>query len=170
MRVAVLVEEKYQVLEVWYPYYRLREEGVETVMLGTGRFSSYPSKEGYPAPEELSIKKADANYFDGVVIPGGWAPDFLRRHRQINEFVKKMHKQEKLVASICHGGWVLVSANILNGKKATCFSAIKDDVINAGAEYLDDEVIVDGNIITSRRPDDLPAFCREMIKFLKRSG
>ena len=167
MKVAVLVEDQYQVLEVWYPYLRLREEGIETVLVGTGAKKEYKSKEGYPAFEELSIKDAKVNEFDGVIIPGGYAPDILRRHTEVNTFVRNMHAQNKLVAAICHAGWVLVSAGILKGKKATCFHAIKDDVVNAGAEFIDKEVVVDGNLITSRNPYDLPAFCTQIIKFLK---
>jgi protease I len=165
-KVAVLLEDYYQVLEVWYPYLRLREEGMQTVFVGTGK-GQYKSKEGYPAEEELPIKKAKASDFDAVVVPGGYAPDILRRYAEINNFVKDMFDQGKVVAAICHAGWVLVSAGILKGKKATCFSAIKDDVINAGAEYIDQEVVVDGNLITSRNPYDLPAFCREIVKKLK---
>jgi protease I len=165
-KIAVLVEDRYQVLEVWYPYLRLREEGIETVFVGTGK-QKYESKEGYPAPQELAIDQADANAFDGVVIPGGYAPDILRRYKEINVFVRDLFQKGKLVAAICHAGWVLVSADILRGKKATCFFAIKDDIVNAGATYLDEEVVVDGNLITSREPGDLPAFCREILVFLK---
>ena len=166
-KIAVLVEDHYQVLEVWYPYLRLREEGMETVFVGTGK-KQYSSKEGYPGEQELSIKDVNVDEFDGVVVPGGYAPDILRRHKEINDFVKAMDRKKKLVAAICHAGWVLVSAGVLKGRKATCFSAIKDDVINAGADYLDKEVVVDGNLITSRSPFDLPAFCREIIKYLKK--
>jgi protease I len=167
MKVAVLVEDQYQVLEVWYPYLRLRENGIKTVLVGTGK-KTYKSKEGYPAEEELSVKKAKVDDFAGVVIPGGYAPDILRRHPEINTFVRDMFKTDKVVASICHGGWVLVSADILKGKKATSYSAIKDDVVNAGAQFLDKEVVVDGNLITSRNPYDLPAFCSEILKQLKK--
>ena len=168
MKAAILVEDQYQVLEVWYPYLRLREEGIETILVGTGRKKEYLSKEGEPGPQELSIKNAKADDFTGVVIPGGYAPDILRRHDEVNRFVKEMFDKQKLVAAICHAGWVLVSAGILKGRSATCFSAIKDDVVNAGAEFLDKEVVVDSNLITSRNPYDLPAFMREVIKFLKR--
>lgn len=166
-KVAVLIEDHYQVLEAWYPYLRLREEGIETVFVGTGK-DGYISKEGYPAPQGLSITKAKPGEFDGVVIPGGYAPDLLRRHRSVNMFVRKIFQSDKLVAAICHAGWVLVSAGILREKKATCFFAIKDDLVNAGATYIDKEVVVDGNLITSRNPYDLPAFCREIVKFLKK--
>ncbi|MCM8796949.1 MAG: type 1 glutamine amidotransferase [Candidatus Omnitrophica bacterium] len=164
-RIAVLVEEQYQVLEVWYPYLRLREAGFQALLVGTGK-KEYKSKEGYPAQEELSIQKANIDDFDAVIIPGGWAPDFLRRNAAVNNFVSLMYKKGKIVAAICHGGWVLISAGILKDKKVTCFSAIRDDVMNAGAKYLDKEVVVDDNLITSRNPYDLPAFCREIIKKL----
>ncbi|MDD5154963.1 MAG: type 1 glutamine amidotransferase [Candidatus Omnitrophica bacterium] len=165
-KIAVLLEDHYQVLEVWYPYLRLREEGFQTVFVGTGK-KEYKSKEGYPASAEVAIKDVNIEDFDGVVIPGGYAPDILRRYEEVNSFVRQMHKKNKLVAAICHAGWVLVSAGLLKGKKATCFSAIKDDVINAGAEYIDQEVVADGNLITSRNPYDLPVFCGEIIRFLK---
>ncbi|MFH0790623.1 MAG: type 1 glutamine amidotransferase domain-containing protein [Candidatus Omnitrophota bacterium] len=168
MKIAVLVEDQYQVLEVWYPYLRLREEGIETVLVGTGK-KLYKSKEGYPAEEEVSIEQVKHGDFMGVVIPGGYAPDILRRYEKVNTFVRELFNQNKLVASICHGGWVLVSAGILGGRKATSFSAIKDDIINAGAEFFDREVVVDANLITSRNPYDLPAFCKEIIKFVKES-
>ncbi len=167
-KIAVLIEDHYQVLEAWYPYLRLREEGIDTVFIGTGK-EGYISKEGYPAPQDLSITKAKPGEFDGVVIPGGYAPDILRRHKSINIFVKKIFQSGKLVAAICHAGWVLVSADILRDKKATCFFAIKDDLVNAGATFIDKEVVVDGNLITSRNPYDLPAFCREIVRFLKKT-
>jgi protease I len=127
-KIAVLIEDHYQVLEAWYPYLRLREEGIQTIFVGTGN-DGYISKEGYPAPQELSIAKAKPGEFDGVVIPGGYAPDILRRHKSVNMFVSKIFQSNKLVAAICHAGWVLVSADILHGKKATCFFAIKDDLV-----------------------------------------
>ena len=166
-KVAVLIEDHYQVLEAWYPYLRLREEGMETVFVGPGRQKEYKSKESYPAEEEIPIAKAKTNEFDAVIIPGGYAPDMLRRDQRINKFVKEMFDNKKLVAAICHAGWVLVSAGLLKGKNATCFYAIKDDVVNAGAKFIDKEVVVDDNLITSRNPYDLPAFCREIIKYLK---
>jgi protease I len=167
MKVAVLVEDHYQVLEAWYPYLRLREEGITTVFVGPGRRKEYASKEGYPAPEELPISRARVSDFRGVIIPGGYAPDLLRRNKRILAFVSEIHRSGKLVAAICHAGWVLASAGILPGRRATSFSAIRDDIVNAGAEYVNSEVVVDGNLVTSRAPDDLPAFCREIITLLK---
>lgn len=166
-KIAVLVEDQYQVLEVWYPYLRLREEGFNTVLVGPNK-KEYKSKEGYPCQAEMTVKEARPEDFDGVIIPGGYAPDFLRRHEEINNFVRDLYKKNKLVAGICHAGWVLVSAGVLKDKKATSFSAIRDDIINAGAKFVDQEVVVDGNLVTSRNPYDLPAFCRQIIAFLKK--
>jgi protease I len=165
-RIAILVEDAYQVLEVWYPYLRLMEERMEAVLVGPAK-KEYKSKEGYPALAELSINDVKPDNFDAVIIPGGYAPDILRRYKQINDFVREMYEKKKVVAAICHGGWVLVSAGVLKNKKATAFSAIKDDMVNAGCQFFDKEVVVDANLITSRNPYDLPAFCREIIKQLK---
>ncbi len=165
-KIAILVEDHYQVLEVWYPYLRLKEEGIPVVFVGTGK-KEYKSKEGYSVTVDASIDKVQTKDFAGVVIPGGWAPDFLRRYKEVNVFVRDLFNQGKLVASVCHGGWVLASADVLRGKTATSFMAIKDDVVHAGAKFVDKEVVVDGNLITSRNPFDLPVFCKEIIRFLK---
>ncbi len=165
--VAILVEEQYQILEVWYPFLRLKEEGIPVVTVGSGSKEVYPSKEGYPVKVDRVIHQVVPQEFAGVIIPGGWAPDFMRRYPLMVEFVKKIYEQKGVVASICHGGWMLVSAGICKGHKATCFFAIKDDIIAAGAEYIDAEVVVDRNLITARKPDDLPAFMREIINKLK---
>ncbi|MFM7110505.1 MAG: type 1 glutamine amidotransferase domain-containing protein, partial [Planctomycetota bacterium] len=163
-KVAILVEQQYQEMEVWYPHYRLKEAGATSVLVGPEAGKSYPSKLGYPAVAEKGISHVSADEFDGAVLPGGFAPDFLRRSPAIVSFVQKLHDQGKVLAAICHGPWMLCSTNALRGgRKATCFFAIKDDVVNAGASYSDAEVIRDGNIITSRKPDDLPAFMREMM-------
>ena len=164
--VAVLVEEQYQVLEVWYPLLRLREERIPVVTIGSGSKDVYPSKEGYPVKADKSVDQVKAEEFSGVIIPGGWAPDFLRRYPAMVDFVRKVYKQKGVVAAICHGGWMLVSAGICQGHRATCFFAIKDDMIAAGTEYVDREVVVDKNLITARKPEDLPAFMREIIKQL----
>jgi protease I len=168
VKVAVLIEDHYQVLEVWYPYLRLREDDIETEFVGSGRKKRYESTEGYPAAEERSAVDASAGDYAGVVIPGGYAPDMMRRSKEMISFVREMHAGNRLVAAICHAGWVLASADVLRGKKATCFFAIKDDVVNAGAEYLDKDVVIDGNLITSRNPYDLPRFCAEIVRYLKR--
>jgi protease I len=166
-RVAVLVEQQYQEMEVWYPVYRLREAGCKVVLVGPEAGAIYPSKLGYPAKSDKAAKDVSPDDFDGMVIPGGFAPDFLRRHEAVIKLVRNLNEQGKPIAAICHGPWVLCSTAALRGKKATCFFAIKDDVINAGANYVDAEVIRDGNIITSRKPDDLPAFTVALMQTLQ---
>ncbi|MCB4791559.1 MAG: type 1 glutamine amidotransferase [Elusimicrobia bacterium] len=166
-KIAILVEDNYQTLEVWYPFLRLKEENIEAVFIGTGRKEEYKSKEGYPVKVDGSIIHINPNEFGGVLIPGGYAPDILRRYAEVNEFVANMFTKGKLTAAICHGGWVLVSSGVLKGKKATGFFAIKDDMVNAGAEFINKEVVVDNNLITSRNPYDLPYFLKEILKFLK---
>ena len=166
-QIAILVENLYQVLEVWYPLLRLKEEGIAVQMIGSGSNDSYGSKEGYPAKVDAAIDDVDTEDLDGVIIPGGFAPDFMRRYPKMIEFVKKMDNDGKIVASICHGGWMLVSAGILKGRRVTSFFAIKDDLVAAGANYVDEEVAVDKNLITSRKPEDLPAFVVAIIKQLK---
>jgi protease I len=163
-RAAVLIEQMYQELEVWYPVYRLREAGCKVSLIGPVAGHTYPSKLGYPATSDEAVADVSADDFDLVVIPGGFAPDFMRRTEAMIRFVSDMASQGKVVAAICHGPWVLCSTKALRGKKATCFHAIKDDVINAGAKYVDAEVVRDGNVITSRKPDDLPAFVQAIIQ------
>jgi len=165
-KVAVLIEQQYQDLEVWVPYYRLKEEGAEVLLVGKEKGASYPSKFGYPAVAEADYNSIKSSSLDAVVIPGGFAPDFMRRYPEPARLVREVFDAGKTVACICHGAWILVSAGVLKGKKATCFYAIADDVKNAGARWVDEEVVVDGNLITSRKPEDLPAFCRELVKAL----
>ena len=165
-RVAVLVEQQYQEMEVWYPVYRLREAGCKVTLVGPDAGATYPSKLGYPAKSDKAAKDVSPDDFDALVVPGGFAPDYLRRHEAVVNLVKRMAEQGKPIAAICHGPWVLCSTPALRGKKATCFFAIKDDVINAGASYVDAEVVRDGNLITSRKPDDLPAFTAALLKAL----
>jgi len=165
-RVAVLAENMYQELELWVPLMRLREAGAEVIVVGTGSAPSYTSKYGYPVVVDCAAGEVDPATVDGVVIPGGYAPDLLRRYPAVLSLVRTLFVQGKVVAAICHAGWVLASAEVLVGKRATCVAAIKDDIIHAGAVYTDAEVVRDGNLITSRMPSDLPAFCRTIIEAL----
>ncbi|MFQ5828060.1 MAG: type 1 glutamine amidotransferase domain-containing protein [Candidatus Methylomirabilia bacterium] len=165
-RVAILAENLYQEMELWVPYYRLREEGADVKIIGAGGTKSYASKHGYPVAVDIQADAASAIEFDAVIVPGGYAPDLMRRSEAMVKLVREAHQHGKLVAAICHAGWVPISAGILKGKTATSFSSIKDDMVNAGASWVDQEVVVDGNLITSRKPDDLPAFCREIVKAL----
>lgn len=167
-RVAILAEDLYEDPELWYPYYRLQEAGAQVQVVGSGRKDTFESKHGYPVKADLSIADARAEDFDAVVIPGGYSPDHMRRVPAMAEFVRALHDQHKPVAAICHAGWMLASAGVLKGKHATSFSSIKDDMVNAGAIFEDRSVVVDGNLVTSRRPADLPDFTRSLIGLLSR--
>lgn len=168
-RVAILAENLYQEMELWVPYYRLREEGAEVRVVGAGGAKSYASKHGYPVSVDVQAEQASAVEFDAVIIPGGYAPDIMRRHPAMVKLVREAHQQGKVVAAICHAGWMLASADALRGKRATGFHSIKDDMVHAGASWVDAEVVVDGTLITSRKPDDLPAFCREIVQALSKA-
>ena len=163
---AILLEDMYEDPEYWYPYYRFQEAGAKVKTIAPETTKIYTSKHGYPATADLAAKDAKASEFDAVIVPGGYSPDRMRRSPEMINFVRDAFRLGKVVAAICHGPWMLASAGALKGKKATCFFSIKDDVINSGAEYLDEPVIKDGNVITSRVPDDLPYFCQEIIKSL----
>lgn len=169
VRIAVLIEDFYQDLEVWYPILRFQEEGFQVVTIEPHGRKEYRGKNGYPIEVDKRIDDVKAKDFDGVVIPGGWAPDKLRLSKKVLQFVKELFDNGKVVASICHGGWVLVSAGICKDKTLTSYIAIKDDLVNAGAHFVDREVVRDGNLITARKPEDLPAFCREIISALKKN-
>jgi len=164
-RIAVLVADMYQELEFWYPYLRLKEEGATVVAVGPEK-REYKSRLGYPAQAELPASDVRAAQFDAAVIPGGYAPDYMRRSPALVTFVREMAEAGKPVAAICHGGWMLCSARVVKGKKVTSVGAIRDDLENAGATWEDKEVVRDGNLITSRVPSDLPAFLRAIIAAL----
>jgi len=166
MKIAILVEDFYNEFELWYPYYRLLEEGAEVKLIGP-EAKVYESKHGLPAEADLSAAEVKAGDFQGIIVPGGYAPDKLRRYPKILDLVREIFENGGIVASICHGPWVLISTNIMKGKKTTGFNSIKDDLINAGAIYLDEEVVVDNNLITSRTPQDLPAFLPAIIAALQ---
>ena len=165
-RVAVLVEQQYQEMEVWYPVYRLREAGCEVVMVGPEAGKTYASKLGYPAKSDAAAADVNASQFHAIVVPGGFAPDYIRRSEPMLKLVRDLFAAGKPVAAICHGPWVLCSTPALKGKTATGFHSIKDDMVNAGATFVDREVVVDGNVITSRKPDDLPAFVVALMEMM----
>lgn len=162
-RVLILAAPDYEDMELQYPRYRLLEEGAEVVIAGIGE-RSYRGKHGYPVDVDVQIEQVSARDFDAVVIPGGWAPDKLRRVPEVLDVVRELHEHGKVVGAICHAGWVPVSAGILKGKRVTCVAAIKDDVINAGAEYVDEPVVVDDNLVTARTPADLPVWLPALIE------
>jgi protease I len=169
-RIALLIEDEYQILEGWYPLLRLQEAGADVRVIGSGTKSSYTSKEGYPMEVDADAADANPSDFDAVVVPGGFAPDNMRLHPEMIDFVRNMNEAGKLVTAICHGGWVLVSAGVLGGKRATGYLPIKDDVVNAGGTWVDEAVVEDGNVITSRTPVDLPDFTRSIIAHLESGG
>jgi protease I len=164
--VAIFLEDLYEDTEFWYPYYRMQEEGASVTVIAP-KEGSYTGKYGIPAQSDQSIQDARADQYDALIIPGGYSPDKMRRSPEMVRFVKDMDAKGKIIAAICHAGWMLVSAGVLKGRKATSFFAIKDDLVNAGAEWIDQEVVRDENLITSRTPKDLPAFCRTIISALE---
>ena len=166
-RVAILAENQYEDLELWYPLYRLREAGADVFVVGTGTADTYTSKHGYPVKVDAEADTVDAAQFDLIVVPGGYAPDLMRRSPAMVNLVRQANEQGKLIAAICHAGWMLCSANVIRGRTVTGFKSIKDDLVNAGGQYVDREVVRDANIITSRTPADLPAFLREIIGALQ---
>lgn len=163
-KVMILVEQQFNDHEFWYPYYRLLEAGAVVTVVGSGTALEYKGKDGTIAKQDISADKINPSDFDAIIIPGGFAPDFMRRNKAMVKLVKTMSDSGKTVAAICHAGWMLASAKILKGKKATSFFAIRDDMENAGAIWIDEEVVIDGKLVTSRTPADLPAFMKAVLK------
>jgi protease I len=167
-RAVIFVDNSYQELEAWYPYLRLQEAGVSVHFCGAKAGQVYESKLGYPAKAEFAYSELSVAEFDAVVIPGGFAPDRIRRHREANLFVKQMNDAGKLVAAICHGPWVLCSADgLLRGRRVTAFHSIKDDVVNAGARWEESCAVADGNLVTAQGPEDLPRFMQLILERLQ---
>ncbi len=166
-KVAILIENLFDERELVYPYYRLLEEGFQVDLVGSEKETIYTSKSGLTEKSTHGSDEVSANDYDALVIPGGFSPDYMRRSKATVDFVRDMDRANKPIAAICHGGWMLASACDLKGKKVTSFFSIKDDLVNAGAEYIDEEVVVDGNIISSRTPKDLPAFMKALIEKLR---
>lgn len=164
--VLFFVHDLYEDLELWYPKLRLEEAGFQTTVAGPEQGKTFLGKYGYPCKSEKSYETLDPAPFAGLVIPGGYAPDKLRRSPHVLQIVQKMDQAKKPIAFICHAGWVPISAKILKGRRVTCVSAIRDDIENAGALYLDEPVVVDGHLVSSRTPADLPLFCKAFLKVL----
>jgi len=163
-RVLMFVDNVFEDMELLYPYYRLIEEGAEVVVAGPKKKTVYKGKHGYPFRSTAAIADQQADDFDLLVIAGGFAPDQLRRDPKVLELTREIHEAGKVVAHICHGGWIPISAGIMNGFTCTSTPGIKDDLTNAGATWVNEEVVVDRNQVSSRKPDDLPAFCRAIIE------
>ena len=166
-RALMFIENVYEDLELLYPYYRLIEEGAELVVAGPEAGKVYTGKNGYPFRSTAAISDQRAEDFDLLVIAGGFAPDKLRRDPKVLSLTREIHQAGKVVAHICHGGWIPISADIVRGFTCTSTPGIKDDLANAGAIWVDQEVVVDRNQISSRKPDDLPAFCRAILVLAK---
>jgi protease I len=159
-KVMAIVDEEFEDLELWYPVMRLREEGATVHLIGNEKGKTYTGKYGVPATSEFAYQDVKAQEYDGILVPGGWAPDKLRRYKEVLQIVEEMDKAQKPIGQICHAGWVLISAKILEGKKVTSTPGIRDDMENAGAIWLDEAVVIDGHIISSRRPPDLPPYAK----------
>lgn len=166
-RFVLMVDTQFNDHEFWYPYFRLKEAGAEVVVVASAAGQTYLGKYGTPAKADKTPTDIAVSGFDGVIIPGGYAPDHMRRDQNMVSLVRAFDQHGKIVAAICHAGWMLVSAGVLKGRTVTSFFAIKDDLVNAGATWRDHDVVVDKNMITSRTPDDLPAFMRTIIATAK---
>lgn len=165
-RVLMFVEHVYEDLELWYPKLRLAEAGAEVVVAGPQAGEKYDGKHGYPCVADAAIGAMKSTDFDGLVVPGGFMPDKLRRDPHVLKLVREFAEANKLVAAICHGGWIPISAGVYRGVRVTGSPGIKDDLVNAGAKWEDAAVVVDRHFVSSRKPDDLPDFCRAIIKVM----
>jgi protease I len=165
-RILIFVGDDYEDLELWYPKLRLIEAGVQVTVAGSEALQKYRGKNGYPCVSDTDIASVKSIDYDGVICPGGWMPDKLRRDRDALELLREFAAAGKLVAAICHGGWMPISAGIYYGVKVTGSPGIKDDLVNAGAVFSDTSVVVDRHFVSSRKPDDLPDFCRAILRVL----
>src|SRR5262245_18192739 len=166
LRFLMFVGDDYEDLELWYPKLRLIEAGAHVTVAGPAADKVYRGKHGYPCRSETAIELMESDNFHGVVIPGGFMPDKLRRDEKVKQLVRQFAESDKLVAAICHGGWIAISAGVYRGVRVTDSLGIKDDLFNAGAIWQDTPVVVDRNFISSRKPDDLPEFCRAIIEMM----
>jgi len=162
MRALILAAPDFEDLELLYPMLRLREAGIEVTVAGLGE-ERYTGKRGHPVQVDGPVSAYTGERFDVIVIPGGYGPDHLRTDDDVMQIVRRQMQDGRLVAAICHGPWVLASAGVLQGRKVTAWPSIRGDLRNAGADVVDEEVVTDGNLVTSRKPDDLPAFCRAIL-------
>jgi len=167
-RALFFVGETYEDLELWYPLYRLQEIGVETIIAGETR-DTFRGKNGYPCEAETRVEDVSSGDFDVLVIPGGFMPDKLRRNSKVLELTREFDETKKLIGIICHAGWIPISAGILKGRTVTSTPGIRDDLMNAGATWVDQPVVEDGHLISARRPPDLPAFGAALVRFLTAS-
>jgi protease I len=165
-KIIQLIENDFEDLELWYPVLYLRGEGADVTMAGPEPHKTYHGKYGVPAQSEVDFESIDPAGYDGILVPGGWAPDKLRRYPKVIDMVRHMEQHKKVIGQICHAGWVLISADVLRGKNVTSTPGIKDDMTNAGASWHDEPVVTDGHLISSRRPPDLPDYMKAFTKAL----
>jgi protease I len=165
-QILMFVDDIYEDLELWYPKLRLTEAGARVVVAGPRAGQQYSGKHGYPCRSDAAISEVNADDFDGLVVPGGFMPDKLRRERDVLEIVRRFNADSKLIAAICHGGWIPISAGVYRGVQVTGSHGIKDDLVNAGAIWQDAPVVIDRHFVSSRKPDDLPDFCRAILQVL----
>ena len=163
----MFVEDIYEDLELWYPKLRMVEAGAQVVVAGPEAGVAYAGKNGYPCPSDAALSDVSADAFDGLIVPGGFMPDKLRRDPQVLNLVRDFDAAGKLIAAICHGGWIPISAGAYRGVRVTGSPGIKDDLINAGALWEDAPVVIDRHFVSSRKPDDLPDFCRGILQVLQ---
>lgn len=166
-KAIIFVEDNYEDPEFWYPYYRLQEDGFDVTVVAPEKKHTYTSKHGYPVTSEAKPGDIKIKDYAVVVVPGGYAPDKLRRYEPILDLLREADNNGLIIASICHAAWVSISAGITKGKRMTCVAAIKDDLVNSGAEYVDEPLVTDGNIVTSRFPADLPVFVKGILEAAK---
>lgn len=163
-RIAVLLEAEFDATEGLYPIIRFREEGAEVTTVGTGTAKVYQSRQGLQLEAERTAAELKGDEFDAIIIPGGWAPDKLRQSQDVLRMVREAWQANKVVAAICHGPWVLISAQVVTGRTVTSYPGIKDDLINAGANWVDRRVVRDGNLVTAMKPPDTGGFCRTIME------
>jgi protease I len=167
-KVIQLVSDDFEDLELWYPVLRLREEGATVHIVGEEANKKYIGKYGVPIESDIAFSEVTIDDYDAILVPGGWSPDKLRRYEEVLQMVRVMNEKQKPIGQICHAGWVLISADILKGRKVTSTPGIKDDMTNAGAKWVNEPVVVDGHLVSSRRPPDLPDYMREFIDVMSK--
>lgn len=169
-KILIFTAPEYEDLELHYPKLRMIESGAEVTVAGEKANQKYESKHGYPVLSDIAFDQVNPSEFDALIVPGGYAPDKIRTLPKVKEIVRAFNTQKKLIAFICHAGWVLVSADVLKNIRCTSYHTIKDDLINAGAQWVDESVVVDKNFISSRNPNDLPKFCASIVDYLTKLG
>lgn len=167
-KVIALVDHHFDDLELWYPVLRLREEGAQVDLVGPEADTTYVGKDGVPVKSDYAFTDVNPEEYDAIIVPGGWAPDKLRRFPEVLDMVNHMHENDKAMGMICHAGWVMASADVLKGKTVTSTPGIKDDLTNAGANWVNEPVVTDGQLVSARRPPDLPHYLPELIKVMEK--